>query len=203
MQFFNGDEHYVCNTVFSETRIEKQELEYSQQLRTLAYIIHLFFFFIQSACADVKCTKKFTRCYESFNGTEDATCDCLPAYVSINNKCISSPNIVEVLAFKLNVSYVTQYSSTTNLVTKNFTAPLEAALHQTLNLKNNEYVKILRLFRGSVFVDFIILLKNDSQENRTTVYEKLFTEVKTNATGNLMEYFPVAEQVVVVVGNID
>ena len=87
-------------------------------------------------------------------------------------------------------------------MTQAFTEKFETDIHRTLNLTEKEYVKVTGLETGSVFVDFIILLRNDSQENRTTVYEKLYSEVTTNATGNLVEYFPVAEQLVVVLGKM-
>lgn len=157
--------------------------------------------FCFSACKEVKCdTKKFQRCYETFNVTEDARCDCLPAYVSINGSCITAPVIVEVVAFKLNRTYKAEFSDLNDPKTKEFTEPLEQALWVTLGLSPQEFVKVTNLTEGSVFADFIVLMKNDSTENETTVYEKLNAEVKTNQTGSLVDYFPVAEQIVVVVG---
>ena len=85
-------------------------------------------------------------------------------------------------------------------MTKNFTEKFEIDIHRTLNLTENEYVRITAMKNGSVFVDFIILLRNDSQENRTTIYQKLLNELKFNQTGYLEEYFPVVDQIVVVVG---
>ena len=155
-----------------------------------------------TACADIRCTERFTKCYKSSNKSEDAQCRCLPAYISINNTCTTSPNIVEVQAFKLNKTFQKSFSDLSNPATVEFIAPLQDALRRTLNLKDNEYVKILKLSSGSIFVDFIVLLRNDTSENQATVYQKLYDEVKTNATGNLVEYFPVAEQVVVVVGKL-
>ena len=85
-------------------------------------------------------------------------------------------------------------------MTKAFTEKFETDIHRTLNLTEKEYVKVDNLKIGSVFVDFIILLRNDSQENKTTIYQKLLNEIKFNQTGYLEKYFPFADQVVVVVG---
>ena len=118
----------------------------------------------------------------------------------MSNECVTSSNIVQVQAFKLNSTYVPQYANLNNPVTKKFTEGLENALWKTLGLSQKEHAKIIEMVKGSIFVDFIVLLEADSPENRTTIYQKLFDEIKFNKTGNLEEYFPVADQLIVVVG---
>jgi len=154
------------------------------------------------ACADVKCNQPFTTCFQADNSGSSALCACKPAYVSVNGSCRTADRIIEVVAFKLNVTYEREYNDLNNKKTKRFTNKLARDIHATLGLSVEEYIKVIRLTAGSVFADFIVLLKNDSLDNRTTVYHKLNNEIKTNETGNLFEYFPVPNQIVVVVGKL-
>ena len=156
------------------------------------------FFF--SACNELICASPSETCYEYFDKTQDATCDCSSLYLRVNGTCITSENIVEVAGFKLNVTFQQEFTDMTNAKTIKFTNELAESLHITLGLDQNEYVKITKLTKGSIYADFIVLLRNETVENKTTIFMKLEAEVRDNTTGNLEKYFPIADQLLVIVG---
>lgn len=164
-------------------------------------IIFSFLSFLYfSACKTLECTKEFTVCVESFNTSLPAKCDCRAGFVQVDRECKTSENIVRVVFFKLNITFKEEYKDVKNPVTLELKTRIEQSLHRTLNLSAYEYVAVTNITRGSVIVDFVVLLAQNSTDNKLSIEEKLRTEVRTNKTGHLHEYFPVSRQAIVVLG---
>ena len=65
---------------------------------------------------------------------------------------------------------------------------LEVQISLQLQLVPPERFLVIEFSAGSVIVDGLVILPQNTTENKTTIEEKLVTELQTNTTGLLQEF---------------
>lgn len=166
----------------------------------------MFFFLILcvydwiSACADLECDFYGHKGCEPHYQFINATCECKPGFYELADGTCQTDEVIIDVSIVIGQTFQEEYTSLKANETIDLKTRLETQITLQLDLTPPEYFKVIRFTAGSVIVDGLVILPQNTTENTTTVEQKLVNEIQTNQTGHLAEFN--ATKVTKVEGNL-